>query len=72
MNVPFSSHNYSIVHSYARLVNAPDNTSPLCVSIYQFISSELRLVLGSYNVDRELAIHRERLRNAEGMRSPAA
>jgi hypothetical protein len=47
--------NYSIVHTYARLVNAPSNTSPLCVSIYQFISNELRLVLGSYYFDRELA-----------------
>src|ERR1700736_3032172 len=47
--------NYSIVYSYARLVNAPNNTSPLCVSIYQFISNELRIVLGSYYIDRELA-----------------
>src|SRR5689334_369960 len=64
--------NYSIVYSYPRLVNAPDNTSPLCVSIYQFISNELRLVLGSYYIDRELATDETRIEHGKMTRSPAA
>jgi hypothetical protein len=64
--------NYSIVHSYARMVNAPNNTSPLCVSIYQFISNELRIVLGSYYVDRELATDETRMEHGKMMRRPAA
>ena len=47
--------NYTIVHTYARLVN-DHHRDPICVSIYQFVSNELRMIVGNYYISDGRAI----------------
>ena len=35
--------NYTIVHTYATIVN-DHSRDPICVSIYEFVSNDLRMV----------------------------
>jgi len=42
--------NYTVLHTYASRVAATP-TNPLCVSIYEFVSNELKLVVGSYLIE---------------------
>jgi len=44
--------NYTILHTYANVVNKYERTSPpLNVSIYEFLSDELKIVIGYFPID---------------------
>ncbi len=50
--------NYTILHTYAKKTNS-SACNPINVSIYEFVSNEIKLVVGSFEIDD----HRNRAAN---------